>query len=294
MKIDKILKNKALPSFCTSNIDVIKTILYFCNVKKLPCLIESTSNQVNQHGGYTKKNPKIFVKEILNLKKKIGFNSKNFFLGGDHLGPLPWKHKKKSIAIKNSISLINEYLDQNYCKIHIDTSIRCKDDKYIDNEKVLNRSNEILNNFRIKKKIKKKFLVLGTEVPLAGSGDNKKLIPTNKKQISTEVLNIKKMFKKIGLKNKFFGLVIEPGMKYGHSTIKKPNFTNFADKRNISIKNNFFYEAHSTDYQPNEVLKQLVKNNFKFLKVGPELTYNYSRSLFFMENIEKKKIKLKN
>ena len=31
-----------------------------------------------------------------------------------------------------------------------------------------------------------------------------------------------------------------------------------------------------------------MKNNFKFLKVGPELTYNYSKSLFFMENIEKK------
>jgi D-tagatose-1,6-bisphosphate aldolase subunit GatZ/KbaZ len=294
MKIDKILKNKALPSFCTSNMDVIKTILYFCRVKKLPCLIESTSNQVNQHGGYTKKTPKIFVKEILNLKKKIKFDSKKLFLGGDHLGPLPWKKKNNSIAMKNSISLINDYLEQNFCKIHIDTSIKCKNDKYINSEIVLNRSNEILNNSRIKKKIEKKFLVLGTEVPLAGSGVNKKLIPTNKKQITTEVLNIKKIFKKIGLKNKFFGLVIEPGMKYGHSTIKKPSFANFVTKRNISIKNNFFYEAHSTDYQPKEILKKLVKNNFKFLKVGPELTYNYSRSLFFMENIEKKKNKLKN
>ncbi len=294
MKIDNILKNRALPSFCTSNIDVIETILFYCRLKRLPCLIESTSNQVNQHGGYTNKTPKIFVKEILNLKKKIKFNTKNFFLGGDHLGPLPWKKKNKSIAMKNSISLVNDYLDENFCKIHIDTSIKCKDDKYIDSEIVLNRSNEILNNFRIKKKIQKKFLVLGTEVPLAGSGDNKKLIPTNTKQIITEIFNIKKMFKKIDLKNKFFGLVIEPGMKYGHSTIKKPNFTNFANKRNISKENNFYYEAHSTDYQPKEILKQLVKNNFKFLKVGPELTYNYSRSLFFMENVEKKKIKLKN
>ena len=32
----------------------------------------------------------------------------------------------------------------------------------------------------------------------------------------------------------------------------------------------------------------MTKNNFKFLKVGPELTYNYSRSLFFMQNLEEK------
>ena len=158
MKIDNILKNRALPSFCTSNIDVIETILFYCRLKRLPCLIESTSNQVNQHGGYTNKTPKIFVKEILNLKKKIKFNTKNFFLGGDHLGPLPWKKKNKSIAMKNSISLVNDYLDENFCKIHIDTSIKCKDDKYIDSEIVLNRSNEILNNFRIKKKNSKKIL----------------------------------------------------------------------------------------------------------------------------------------
>ena len=63
-------------------------------------------------------------------------------------------------------------------------------------------------------------------------------------------------------------------------------------KKRISQKNNFIYEAHSTDYQPVNILKGLVKNNFKFLKVGPELTYNYSRSLFFMENIEKNILKM--
>ena len=97
MKINKIINNKALPSFCTSNIEVIKSILFFCHIKKLPCLIECTSNQVNQHGGYTNKTPKIFIKEILSIGKKIKFNPKKLFLGGDHLGPLPWKKKSKTI-----------------------------------------------------------------------------------------------------------------------------------------------------------------------------------------------------
>jgi len=294
MKIDKIIKNKALPSFCTSNIEVIKSILFFCHIKKLPCLIECTSNQVNQHGGYTNKTPKMFIKEILSISKKIKFNSKKLFLGGDHLGPLPWKKKSKTVAIKNSISLINDYLDQKFCKIHIDTSIKCKNDEYINSDIIFERTNEILNNDNIKKKIKDKFLVVGTEVPLSGSGDNENIIKTSKKQIETEVLKFKKILKKQNLKNNIFGLVIEPGMKYMHSSVTKPYFTNFTNKKNISKKNNFVYEAHSTDYQSKKILKQLVKNNFKFLKVGPELTYSYSRSLFFMENIEKNNFKLKN
>ncbi len=294
MTLDKIIKSKALPSFCTSNIEVIKSILFFCNLKKLPCLIECTSNQVNQNGGYTNKTPKIFVEEISRLRKKIKFKPDRLFLGGDHLGPLPWNSKNNDIALKNSILLIKDYLNENFSKIHIDTSIKCKNDKYINSKIVFNRTNRILNDFSIKKKIKDRFIVVGTEVPLAGSGDNKKIIRTSIKQIETEFFNFKEIFQRLNLKKMFFGLVIEPGMKYKHYTITKPNFYNFRNKKNISKKNNFVYEAHSTDYQSQKILRQLVKNNFKFLKVGPELTFNYARSLFFMENIEKKKNKIKN
>ena len=47
------------------------------------------------------------------------------------------------------------------------------------------------------------------------------------------------------------------------------------------------YLKPTVDYQPISILKKLVNKNFKFLKVGPELTFNYSR-LFFMQKIEDK------
>ena len=62
-------------------------------------------------------------------------------------------------------------------------------------------------------------------------------------------------------------------------------------KKKISINENFVFEAHSTDYQSRYILKKLVQNNFKFLKVGPKLTYNYAKSLFYMHHIEKKYLK---
>ena len=123
MKINEIIKNKALPSFCTSNFDVLYSVLYFCHINKLPCLIECTSNQVNQHGGYTNKTPKVFIKDINSLRKKIKLNKNQLFLGGDHLGPLPWKKSSKKVALQNSIKLIEEFLKLKFCKIHIDTSI---------------------------------------------------------------------------------------------------------------------------------------------------------------------------
>lgn len=288
MKINDLIKDKSLPSFCTANFDVIESIFYYCLINKFPCLIECTSNQVNQDGGYTFTTPKLFVKKINKLRKKIKLNKSQLFLGGDHLGPLPWKNNTNETALKKSINLINNFLNEKFDKIHIDTSIKCKNDKFINNEIIFDRTCKVLNSTIIKKKIENKFLVIGTEVPLSGSDDDKKVIVTSIRNIKNEALKFQNLLVGLKFKKKIFALVIEPGMKYMNSSIKKPIFTNFPNKKKFSKKNNFVFEAHSTDYQPKKILLKLVDNNFKFLKVGPELTYNYSRSLFFMNKIENK------
>ena len=156
MQINKFInKKKGLPSFCTSNVDVLKTIFFFCQTNKFPCLIESTSNQVNQFGGYTNKTPRMFYKEISILSKKFNLK-KNLFLGGDHLGPLPFKNQNSNKAIINSIRLINNYLKSDFCKIHIDTSIKCKNDREINQKIIFERTKKILTKINLKKKIKMK------------------------------------------------------------------------------------------------------------------------------------------
>ena len=291
MTIFNLIQNKAVPSFCTSNIEVLKIIILYCKRKKLPCLIESTSNQVNQFGGYSGKTPQEFYNNIKKILKKNNFSSRNFYMGGDHLGPLPWKKKNEKTAVNNSVQLINKCLDSNYSKIHVDTSIKCINDKIINHSIIFDRTKYILQNSKLKKKLGKTFLIIGTEVPLSGSNEKGKIKLTQINQINLEVKKFKDLLKTLYKKKLKFGLVIEPGMRFMHNSIQKPNFANFEPKRKISKKNNFVYEAHSTDYQPLGVLIKLVKNNFKFLKVGPELTYNYSRSLFLMEKIEKKYLK---
>lgn len=287
MNLKKILENKGLPSFCTANFLVLKTLLIFCKKNKLPALIESTSNQVNQFGGYSKNQPKDFIKKMHGFIKSFKINKKSIYFGGDHLGPLPWKNNKSSIALKNSIKLIDLYLKANYQKIHIDTSIQCKDDKFITDKIIFARTEYILKNLTNKKKLNKIFFVFGTEVPFAGGNDKKKFKITKNNKIITDYQNFSKLLNSEKLSSKDFALVIEPGMKFKNNSITKPNFKSFEVNRKFSKKNKFYYEAHSTDYQDPETLKKLVNNNFKILKVGPELTYNLIKSFLFMQEIEK-------
>ena len=54
-------------------------------------LIESTSNQVNQFGGYTGMKPEDFKDFVFKAAEELKFPQEKIILGGDHLGPNPWK-----------------------------------------------------------------------------------------------------------------------------------------------------------------------------------------------------------
>jgi len=236
MNLKKILKNTSLPSFCTASFFVLNTLLIFCKKNKLPVLIESTSNQVNQLGGYTNNKPKDFIKKINKLIKRHKINKKSIYFGGDHLGPLPWKNNKSSFALKKSIELIDLYLKANYQKIHIDTSIRCKDDKLFTCKKIFERSEYIFKNLKNRKKLKKVFFVFGSEVPFAGGNDKKKVKITESNKIFTDYKNFTNLLKSEKLPIKDFALVIEPGMNFKNNSITKPKLKNFVKNKKFSKK----------------------------------------------------------
>ncbi len=136
-----------------------------------------------------------------------------------------------------------------------------------------------------KKKLKNLYFVAGSEVPFAGGGtlkDNISKLKDIKKDftIYNSIINPKKKL------SGEFALVIEPGMNFSNNKVTKPNLKNLRKISKFSKDNGIFFEAHSTDYQKIEVLKKLVKSNFKFLKVGPELTYKFNESIKFMLKIE--------
>ena len=201
--------NKTYPSFCTSNFEVLKLSIIFAKYNNLPILIESTSNQVNQFGGYTFLKPKQFYKKIKLTAKKLNYN-KNLYVGADHLGPLPWKNLIENKAINNSIKLFRDVVNAGYNKIHIDTGIKLKSDKKLSKNQIIDRCARIFNS--VDKKLKNIYFVFGTEVPFAGGG---------KKYSSkvTKLNSIKNDYEHYSRFRGLFSLVIEPGLGFNNNKV---------------------------------------------------------------------------
>jgi D-tagatose-1,6-bisphosphate aldolase subunit GatZ/KbaZ len=69
-------------------------------------LIEATSNQVNQDGGYTGMRPADFNRFVLAIAARVGMPAGQVLLGGDHLGPNCWQGLPAESAMAKSEQLI--------------------------------------------------------------------------------------------------------------------------------------------------------------------------------------------
>ncbi|MEM8541382.1 MAG: class II D-tagatose-bisphosphate aldolase, non-catalytic subunit, partial [Pseudomonadota bacterium] len=95
-----------ITSVCSAHPIVIEAALELAKERGKVALIEATCNQVNQDGGYTGMTPtdfRVFVEEIAG---KVGFDRSKIILGGDHLGPNPWKSLPADEAMKKAEAMI--------------------------------------------------------------------------------------------------------------------------------------------------------------------------------------------
>jgi D-tagatose-1,6-bisphosphate aldolase subunit GatZ/KbaZ len=112
---DIIARHKAgehlgICSVCSAHPLVIEAALRFDLDTTNKVLIEATSNQVNQFGGYTGMQPADFRDFVLNIAKEVGFPQERLILGGDHLGPNCWQNEPADAAMEKSIELIKAYV----------------------------------------------------------------------------------------------------------------------------------------------------------------------------------------
>ena len=93
-----------------------------------------------------------------------------------------------------------------------------------------------------------------------------------------------------GLENawrRVVALVVQPGVEFNHTSIHAYKTDDAKDlSREVLNFPGIVYEAHSTDYQPDDVYRQLVRDHFSILKVGPQLTFALREALFALCAIE--------
>jgi len=92
-------------------------------------LVESTSSQVNQFGGYTGLTPSEFADLVHCAAKSVGLPAERVVLGADHSGPFPWRHEPSNSALEKAQTLVRECVGAGYQKIHLDASMPCGDDE---------------------------------------------------------------------------------------------------------------------------------------------------------------------
>jgi len=159
-------------SVCSAHPTVVEAAMAQAAADGSYVLIEATSNQVDQYGGYTGLRPAEFRDLVLRIADDTGFTRDRVVLGGDHLGPNRWQRESSSAAMEKADVLIAAYVEAGYTKIHLDCSMSCADDPdVLADEVVASRSARLM---RIAEDTAHRIgspgpvYVIGTEVPVPG------------------------------------------------------------------------------------------------------------------------------
>jgi D-tagatose-1,6-bisphosphate aldolase subunit GatZ/KbaZ len=289
-------ENKGVCSICSANEFVLSAALKKAKMDQSVLLVESTSNQVDQFGGYTGMTPDQFYTYVHDLAASVDFPQDRLILGGDHLGPNSWQKEPAETAMEKAETLIEHYVKAGYTKIHLDTSMRCKGDpgnseSPLDVGIIAKRAARLckISEDAANDKLPP-YYIIGTDVPIPGGAQESlheiRITPVEEVRETIEVT--KEAFHDLGLAeawNRVIAVVVQPGVEFGDTTVVEYDKSKAAALSEfIEDYETLVYEAHSTDYQTKENLRDMVNDHFSILKVGPWLTYAM-REVFFALNL---------
>jgi len=291
-----------ITSICSSNPYVIEAALIRTRNHNNVVLIESTSNQVDQFGGYTGMTPTDFVKFIYELAQKCNYPKDKIILGGDHLGPNVWQHEPPELALKKAKDQIKTYVEAGYSKIHLDASMPLKGDP-TDHKGALPLELSALRTAELCAVAEETFnksnnsdrqlsYIIGTDVPIPGGAHHslKDIVPTKVGEVKNTIQLTQKSFEELGLLeawNRVIAVVVQPGVDFSQDSILEYNRQKTASLTSlIESKDNLVYEAHSTDYQKGNSLREMVEDHYAILKVGPWLTFAYREAVIALTRVE--------
>jgi D-tagatose-1,6-bisphosphate aldolase subunit GatZ/KbaZ len=296
-------KGLGIYSICSANRFVLEAGMLQAARDNSLLLIESTSNQVNQFGGYTGQTPAEFAKFVREIASAMGFQRKRIILGGDHLGPHVWRNVPAKVAMEKACEMVAAYVHAGFSKIHLDASMPCADDQAkekgtLPEEIVADRAAELCRvaeeaHRAVSSSYPAPLYVIGTEVPIPGGEVAGSEAPqvTRTKDLSRTLKIGKKAFLERGLSQaweRVIAVVVQPGVEFGDSIVF-PYDSKKAQplRRFLAGAWGGVYEAHSTDYQTPVALREMVLDHFAILKVGPWLTFAFREAVFALAVMEK-------
>jgi D-tagatose-1,6-bisphosphate aldolase subunit GatZ/KbaZ len=300
--LDTIRRHKAgeavgITSICSAHPLVIEAGVLQAIDDGLAVLVEATSNQVDQFGGYTGMRPADFRDLVYEIADRHGLPRNRVILGGDHLGPNSWRELGPDKAMDNANTLVEAYVAAGFTKIHLDCSMSCLGDPSpLTDDIVAERAArlaEVAENTAVREHGTSELLyIVGTEVPVPGGAHETidTLAPTSPDAARTTIARHQKAFEDAGVGaawKRVIGLVVQPGVEFDHTQVVDYQHERTTVLRDVvDDQPNLIFEAHSTDYQTIGHLTELVEDHWAILKVGPWLTFALREALFALAAIE--------
>ncbi|MBP1849338.1 D-tagatose-bisphosphate aldolase, class II, non-catalytic subunit [Rhizobium halophytocola] len=284
-----------IPSICSAHPIVIEASMLHALTDGGYLLVEATCNQVNQDGGYTGMTPASFRTFVEEIAGKTGFPLDRLILGGDHLGPNPWKALPAADAMEKARVMIAAYARAGFTKLHLDTSMGCAGEPVALPDAIT--AERAANLAGVAEKVVaetggvKPVYIIGTEVPIPGGAmEELDILEVTQPEAALETVRIhQKAFADAELSEVFgraIAAVVQPGVEFGNENViayDRPAAATLS--ATLGRMPAFVFEAHSTDYQTREALTALVDDGFAILKVGPGLTFALREALYGLDRI---------
>lgn len=284
-----------ITSVCSAHPLVLRAALRAGAEHGQPVLIEATCNQVNHLGGYTGMTPQDFADLVFGLAAQEGCPPELVILGGDHLGPNPWRDLPEAEAMAEAEKMVAAYVAAGFRKIHLDASMGTQGEaEALDDETTALRAARLAGVAERTARAEGGLMplyVIGTEVPPPGGADHalEAITPTSA-EAARRTLDIhRRTFADAGLTgalSRVIAVVVQPGVEFGNQNVVtyRPELAT-ALAAVLTRMPNLVFEAHSTDYQGTAALSDLVADGFAILKVGPELTFVLREALYALDLI---------
>ncbi|PQV55239.1 D-tagatose-1,6-bisphosphate aldolase subunit GatZ/KbaZ [Defluviimonas denitrificans] len=286
---------RGITSVCSAHPVVLRAALRHGRETGATVLIEATCNQVNHQGGYTGMTPTDFVALVRDLARQEGCPEGQIVLGGDHLGPNPWRHLPAETAMAEAERMVAAYAGAGFLKLHLDASMACADDTAPPDDMTVAaraaRLAAVAEDTARKAGGPMPVYIIGTEVPPPGGADHAldAITPTAPANADRTFAVHARVFAERGLADalaRVVGIVVQPGVEFGNQNVV---FYDPAKARALTgvLAHHpaLVFEAHSTDYQGAAPLSALVTDGFAVLKVGPELTFVLREALYALDLI---------
>jgi D-tagatose-1,6-bisphosphate aldolase subunit GatZ/KbaZ len=290
-----------LTSVCSAHPLVIEAAVLQARDTGVDVLVEATSNQVDQTGGYTGMRPDDFRELVHDIARRCELPVDRVVLGGDHLGPNRWRNLPAAHAMQHAEVLVSAYVAAGFTKIHLDCSFSCTDDPTpVTDDLAADRAARLMrvaedtatsggaaSDLRY---------VIGTEVPVPGGAHEtlEEVQPTAAAAARDTLRRHRQAVGELGLADawsRVMALVVQPGVEFDHLRVVDYQRERTNELRQVlDDEPDMVFEAHSTDYQTVEGLTALVEDHWAVLKVGPGLTFALREAFFALAAMEKELI----